>query len=68
MPFPSMQTAFSGGALSPAMSARVDIEKYRVGAKTLKNFFVHAQGGISNRAGKEFVTEVKERASKIKES
>lgn len=53
------QPAFVGGELSPALWARVDIQKYSVGLKVAKNLFVHAHGGASNRAGLEFVGAVK---------
>lgn len=66
MPVPTMQSAFTGGELAPGVHSRVDIEKYGVGAATLLNFFVHAQGGISNRPGLEFVTEVKDSSAKTR--
>ena len=59
MPFPSMQVAFTGGELSPSLSARVDIEKYSTGLRTLRNFTVLSSGGVSNRAGLRFVVHCK---------
>jgi len=50
-----MQPAFTGGELSPSLNARVDINKYHVGAKELTNFFVHAHGGASNRPGTQYL-------------
>ena len=50
-----IQPSFSAGELSPALSARVDLAKYSVGAKRLKNFFVHPHGGVSNRSGFEHI-------------
>ena len=50
-----LQPSFAAGELTPALHARVDLNKYAVGAKQLKNFFVHAHGGASNRQGTEFV-------------
>lgn len=51
---PILQTAFSGGEISPALLARIDVDKRVNGARSLKNFFVKASGGASNRAGFEF--------------
>ncbi|WEQ51212.1 hypothetical protein LV478_11790 [Komagataeibacter oboediens] len=41
--------------MSPALNFRSDMEKWQSGASELTNFFVHVQGGISNRAGTEYV-------------
>ncbi len=57
--FRAYQPAFVGGELSPALWARVDVANYAVGLKTARNLFVHAHGGVSNRAGLEFVAEIK---------
>jgi len=54
------QPSFTAGELSPALWARVDLAKYATGLKTAVNLFIHAHGGVSNRAGLEFVTEVKD--------
>jgi hypothetical protein len=43
--------SFGAGELSPALFARVDLAKYKVGAALLRNFFVDYRGGASNRAG-----------------
>lgn len=50
-----IQTSFAGGELSPTLFARVDLDKYHVGAARLLNFFVDYRGGASNRPGTEFV-------------
>lgn len=60
------QRSFTGGELSPALYSRNDLEKYAIGLKTLKNGFVRAEGCISNRAGLEFVCEVKDSESPVK--
>ena len=60
------QTSFTGGELSPALYARTDLAKYMVGLKTIKNGFVRAEGSISNRAGLEFVCEVKDSNSPVR--
>lgn len=57
------QPSFTAGELSPALWARVDLAKYAVGLKTAKNVFIHPHGGVSNRAGLEFIGEVKTSAN-----
>lgn len=53
-----IQASFAAGELSPYLYGRVDLAKFHVGARIIENFFVHAQGGISNRAGTAFTGEV----------
>ncbi len=60
------QKSFTGGELSPALYSRNDLAKYMIGLKTLKNGFVRAEGCVSNRAGLEFVCEVKDSDSKVR--
>ena len=58
------QPSFTGGEVSPSVQSRVDISKYAVSAKTMKNFFCHAHGGVSNRPGTLMVEEVKDSSKK----
>lgn len=51
-----LKTSFTGGEYSPALRARVDLEKYSTGLKVATNCFVHPHGGVSNRAGFELVS------------
>ena len=60
------QKSFTGGELSPALYARNDLSKYAVGLKTLKNGFVRAEGSVSNRAGLEFICEVKDSSKPVR--
>ena len=53
-----MKPSFAAGELSPLLYGRVDLAKYQVGVRTMRNFFVHPQGGASNRPGTRFVGEV----------
>ena len=55
-----IQPSFAGGELSPKLFGRVDTAKYRMGLRKLLNFFVHPGGGASNRAGTEFVGEIRD--------
>lgn len=49
------RSSFSGGIMSPLVSYRADMAKWQSGAAELTNFFVHVQGGISNRSGTRFI-------------
>jgi hypothetical protein len=60
------QRSFSGGELAPSLHARSDLAKYSSGAKTLRNMFVHAHGGASNRPGTKYVAEVKNSAARVR--
>jgi len=51
----TFQPSFNGGGFSPSLHARVDLAKYATGLRQGKNVFVHAHGGVSNRAGLRFV-------------
>lgn len=53
------QAAFTAGVLGHSLYARVDLAKWGSGARVLDNIFVHPHGGASNRAGLQFVGEVK---------
>lgn len=55
-----IQPSFTGGELAPSLRKRVDLAKYSTGLAKCKNFFIHAHGGVSNRPGFEFITEVKD--------
>lgn len=58
MPTARFQPSFAAGVLGPGLHGRIDIAKYDVALKVGKNVFVHAHGGVSNRAGTEFICEV----------
>ena len=55
-----IQPTFGSGELSPAAFARVDIDRYRSGLRTCRNFIVQPQGGVANRPGTRYVAEVKD--------
>lgn len=62
----TFQPSFTGGELSPALWARVDLTKYASGLKTAVNLFIHPHGGASNRAGFEFIREVKDSSNPVR--
>ena len=49
--------AFAAGEVSPSLYGRVDINQYRLGVRTMRNFFVEKHGGASNRPGTEYIWE-----------
>lgn len=58
MPSSRFQPSFAGGVLGPGLHGRIDINKYDIGLKVGKNVFIHAHGGLSNRAGTRFVAQM----------
>lgn len=59
MVYHHLQPAFSGGEISPHAAARADGSVFSSWLKTAQNFFVHPQGGASNRPGTRFVAAAK---------
>ena len=57
-----VQNSFTGGELSLDISRRHDLEKVKVGLRTCRNFVVEKGGGISNRPGTTWISEVKDSA------
>lgn len=55
MPISTIHNAFLGGELSPSVWGRTDIDKYHLGAFTMRNFFVNYKGGASSRTGTAYV-------------
>jgi hypothetical protein len=54
-----IQSNLSGGEVSDAIAARTDIDKYKSSAYKVENFFVQVHGGLTNRAGLEYVAPAK---------
>lgn len=53
-----LQPSFAAGELTPSLYQRVDLQKWHIGLKTMLNWYVHAQGGASNRPGTAWVGEL----------
>lgn len=51
-------TNFTAGELSPLLSSRVDSDAYRNGVKTLNNFRILSQGGVTRRPGLRYLQEL----------
>lgn len=49
-----LQPSFSRGEVSPLAATRVDQQFYGSALKTLRNFIVRTEGGVSNRGGTQF--------------
>jgi len=52
---PILQPSFAAGEISPALAARTDLAKYKIGLATGRNFYVDYRGGVSTRAGTLYV-------------
>lgn len=55
-----IQTAFTGGEVSPDLYGRVDMAKFHLGASTCRNCFISYRGGAFSRAGSLFVGQSKQ--------
>lgn len=49
------QVSFSKGEVSPIAAARTDEQFYTSALQKCTNFFVHPEGGVSNRPGTQFI-------------
>lgn len=56
----ALQTNFTAGEITPRLAVRVDIQKYKNGARTLQNFLVKPHGGAFKRPGTVYVGEVRD--------
>lgn len=56
---PVRQSAFVGGEVSPAIQARVDLQRFHTSLKRCSNMIVLRQGGVVNRAGLEWIAATK---------
>ncbi|WP_299078693.1 hypothetical protein [uncultured Paraglaciecola sp.] len=58
--------SLNGGEISPKVSYKEDLAKVQNGAELLENVFCMVYGGGENRAGLQFVTEVKDSTEKVR--
>ncbi len=56
----TIQPSFAGGVVSPSLRSRVDLAKYGTSLADATNFFIHPQGGASNRAGMRWIASTKD--------
>ncbi len=57
-----LQPSFTGGELSPSLHGRVDLARYATSLKKCRNFIAQQYGGVKNRAGTRFISEVQNSA------
>ncbi len=60
-----VQRAFAGGEITPGMAARADLVRYTQALKTCRNFVVRRSGGLSNRAGFQYIATTKSGADNL---
>ncbi len=60
------QLSFAGGEIAPSLYGRVDTAKYATGLRTCRNGIVMRHGGVQNRSGTRFITEVKDSTKNVK--
>ena len=56
------QTNFNRGEVTPLIYGRVDLDQYRAGLSTCKNYVPMVQGGVTARSGTYFVNATKDSA------
>lgn len=56
----TLQRSFAGGEVTPEFWSRIDDVRYQTGLATCRNFVTKPQGPAENRAGTQFVREVKD--------
>lgn len=59
MPAHPFWTSFISGELTDKLDARVDLQRYRQGARCIRNMIVQVHGGAAKRAGTTLVAETK---------
>ena len=47
-PYYALQPSFAGGAISPEVASRVDIEKFQSALLTAENVIIKPYGGVRN--------------------
>lgn len=62
----TLQRSFAGGEVTPEFWGRIDDSKYQSGLATCRNFIIKPHGPAENRAGFQFVREVKDSTKKTR--
>lgn len=60
------QRSFAGGEIAPDLYARTDLDKYITSLRTARNGYILRQGGFANRAGTQFIAEVKDSSKQVR--
>lgn len=66
MPIEKTQVSFAGGEIAPSLYAHTDLVKYATGLRTCLNYIVQIQGGVSNRAGLEYLARHKDHSKRAR--
>ena len=61
-----LQASLTGGELPPSLYGMVDLAWYKNCLKTCRNFVVQPYGGIKNRSGSRYITELKTSTTKAR--
>ena len=64
MPIHQLIPSFNAGEISPMLDARVSLEKYASGCRTLQNFIILPYGGAMRRPGTEYIGAAKNSAKR----
>lgn len=62
----TIQSSFAGGEITQALNARIDLDKFDVGAAMIRNFVVDYRGGVEKRPGTEFIVEAKDTGTVVR--
>lgn len=54
----NIQRSFAAGEIAPALYGRADVARFSTALRTCRNFIVRKEGGVKNRTGSQFITEV----------
>ena len=54
----NIQRSFAAGEIAPALYGRADVARFATALRTCRNFVVRKEGGVKNRTGTQFITEV----------
>ena len=66
MPIKTLNRSFAAGIVGPELYGRLDLAKYQTGLAECKNFQILPHGPVQNRAGFEYVLEVKDSTKKTR--
>lgn len=66
MSIKSLLRSFAGGIIGPELYGRLDLVKFQTGLAQCRNFWVLPHGPAANRAGFEYVLEVKNSAKAVR--
>lgn len=58
-PYYALQPSFAGGAISPEVASRVDIEKFQSALLTAENVIIKPYGGVTKRPGSLYLGQCK---------